>query len=269
MALRVSEAITVVYVLYLAGCAWVRPLSPDRRRRVLVAVVVVAAAILVFARAGRDGPLLALRDWAPLAFLLFGYWLPAMVVTHIHHGFERVLVASDEWLFGRQGLSAFVARAPRGILELLELAYLLCYPLVPAGFAVLYFAGFPDQGDRFWTCVLLAAFLCYGVLPWLPTRSPRSFESETDRRRLRARALNLRVLGRASIQLNTFPSGHAATAIATALAVAEHLPVAGVIFALVACGIVVGSVVGRYHYAADAAAGALVALLAWRVSQLV
>jgi hypothetical protein len=269
MALRVSEAITVVYVLYLAGCAWFRPMSPGRRRSVLVAVVFLAAVILVFARGGRDGPFLALRDWAPVGFLLFGYWLPAVLVTHIHHVFERVLVASDDRLFGRQGLGAFRARAPRWILELLELAYLLCYPLVPAGFAVLYFAGFRDQADRFWTCVLLAAFLCYGVLPWLPTRPPRVLEVEADRRRSRVRALNLRVLGRASIQLNTFPSGHAATALATALAVAEHLPVAGVVISIVVCGIVVGSVVGRYHYAADAAAGALMALLAWRLSQLV
>jgi undecaprenyl-diphosphatase len=83
------------------------------------------------------------------------------------------------------------------------------------------------------------------------------------------RRLNLRVLGLASVQLNTFPSGHAAGSLATALAVGAHLPSAGVPLGLLALAISIASVVGRYHYAADALAGAALALLGFLISRAV
>ncbi len=41
------------------------------------------------------------------------------------------------------------------------------------------------------------------------------------------------------------------------------MPLAGLVLAVVAVSIAAGSVVGRYHYAADAIAGAAVAVLAF------
>ena len=56
---------------------------------------------------------------------------------------------------------------------------------------------------------------------------------------------------------------HTAASLATALAVASDMPLAGLVMAVVAVSIAAGSVVGRYHYAADAIAGAAVAVLAF------
>jgi hypothetical protein len=153
-------------------------------------------------------------------------------------------------------------------MELLELAYLLCAPLVPAGFAYMQVAGVsPEEGDRYWTAVILAAALCYGALPWLPTRPPRSTEPGPVRRSL-VRALNLHVLNRASVQLNTFPSGHVAISVVVALSMgAAGLPIAGAAFGLMAVAVGVASVVGRYHYAADALAGLAVAVIAFAVAR--
>jgi membrane-associated phospholipid phosphatase len=173
------------------------------------------------------------------------------------------LLGFDNRLFGTEGLAQFEKRAPRVLVEYLELSYLLCYAVVPAGFAWLILAGFADQASRFWSVVLLAAFLCYGVLPWLPTRAPRALEGERGAWRSAVRRMNLAVLGRASVQWNTFPSGHTAASLATALALGSVAPVAGVVFGIVAVSIAAGSVAGRYHYAADAIAGALVAILAF------
>ena len=83
------------------------------------------------------------------------------------------------------------------------------------------------------------------------------------------RRVNERVLGLASIQLNTFPSGHAAASLATALAVGARLPLAGLPLGLLAIAIAIASVVGRYHYAADALTGAALALLGFVISQAV
>ena len=71
------------------------------------------------------------------------------------------------------------------------------------------------------------------------------------------------MLDRASVQWNTFPSGHTAASVATALAVGSSIPLAGIVLGVVAVSIAIGSVVGRYHYTADAITGALVAVLAF------
>lgn len=200
----------------------------------------------------------------PLVYLLVGYWLPALIVREPNVRFEERLLDIDRRLFGPDGLASFERSAPRLLVEYLELAYLLCYAVVPAGYVCLVLAGRgADAIDRFWWIVLLAAFLCYGVLPWIPTRAPRAIEPARGAGRSSIRQLNIAVLNRASVQWNTFPSGHTAASVATALAVAGEIPLAGVVLGAVAVSIAAGSVVGRYHYAADALAGAAVAMVAF------
>jgi len=200
----------------------------------------------------------------PLVYLLVGYWLPALMVREPNVQFEQRLLDIDRRLFGPDGLSRFERSAPRAVIEYLELAYLLCYAVVPAGYACLLVAGRGVGAiDRFWSTVLLASFLCYGLLPWLPTRAPRAAEASRETGRSSIRRLNLAVLSRASVQWNTFPSGHTAASVATALAVATEMPLAGLALGIVAVSIAAGSVAGRYHYAADAIAGAAVACAAF------
>jgi len=71
------------------------------------------------------------------------------------------------------------------------------------------------------------------------------------------------------VQLNTFPSGHAAASIAIALAVGSHVLFAGAVLGIVAVSIAAGSVIGRYHYAADVIAGAGLAIGAFAASRLI
>jgi membrane-associated phospholipid phosphatase len=63
--------------------------------------------------------------------------------------------------------------------------------------------------------------------------------------------------------VNTLPSGHAAGALATALAVGSVVPLAGVVFLLLAASIALATVLGRYHYVVDTVLGVLVAAAAW------
>jgi membrane-associated phospholipid phosphatase len=263
--LRFSETIAIAYFLYLAGLAPFARIPVARRTRVLLTGALLAVAAAWLSRFD-GGWLWQARNIAPLVYLLAAYRMPALLVGAYSPAFERRLAEFDRrWLGGREG--AFAERAPRGVLEGLELAYLFCYPLVPAGWLCLHFLGGAAQEERYWAAVLLAAALCYGALPWLPTRPPRAIERPLASRS-GVRQLNLFVLDRASVQLNTFPSGHVAIATAAALAVAVALPVAGGLLGFVALGITIASVVGRYHYAADALAGAIVGLTAFVVSQL-
>jgi len=269
MNLHAPEWIVLAYFVYLATAAIAVPLSSHRRRRVVGTAVLCVVVVGGLERFGESGPAEILRDWVPLAYLLVAYWLPASFVTAPNEALERSLLALDDRWLGRERLATFAARAPRLLLELLELAYLFCYPLVPVGLACLYFAGLREEADQFWTAVLLAAFLAYGALPWFPTRPPRTTDDTRVQVRSRLRNLNLKLLGRASIQLNTFPSGHAAAAVATALAVGVRLPLAGLLLGLIALGILGSSVLGRYHYAADTLSGAVLALVGFAVSRWV
>ena len=268
MGLRASEWIAIAYFAYLAGAAAVVPrIGRQQRRRAIAMAMAVVIAVLTVAALGTSA--IVWRDWMPLMYLLLGYWLPALLVTSTNQVFERRLLTLDRRWLGTEDVTTISERAPRPVIELLELAYLFCYPMVPIGFACLYVAGLREESDRFWTAVLLAVFGCYGVLPWLPTRPPRAIEGAPMRSSGFVRRVNLRVLGLASIQLNTFPSGHVAASLATALAVCARLPFVGVPLGLLAVGIAIGSVVGRYHYAADALAGAALALLGFLISRAV
>jgi PAP2 superfamily len=241
--------VAAAYFVYLTGMA-------IARRRLRPAVLSLATLVSILT--------IGMPGVVPLLYLLVGYWLPALIVDTPDRRFEQRLLDADRRLFGREGLSRFERRAPRAIIEYLELAYLLCYAVVPAGYACLLLTGHDaDAIDRFWSVVLLAAFPCYGLLPWMPTRAPRAIEPPRGATRSSFRELNLAVLNRASVQWNTFPSGHTAASLATALAVGREMPLAGLVLGVVAVSIAAGSVVGRYHYAADAIVGAVVAVMAF------
>jgi membrane-associated phospholipid phosphatase len=251
--------VALVYFGYLACLAAFRRSAPKRRR---IQVFAVAVFVMVSIKVAGGGHVL------PLVYLLAGYWLPGLLVTQPDVRLGDRLLAFDYRLFGPRGLATFVARAPRAIVGYLELAYLLCYAVIPAGWVWLVVSGH-EQIDRFWTTVLLASFLCYGLLPWLPSSAPRAVEAPPPGEPSIIRKLNVNVLDRASVQWNTFPSGHTAASFAVALAVGIDPPAAGLIFALIAISIAIGSVVGRYHYAADALAGVLVALASWAMTSAV
>jgi len=63
-------------------------------------------------------------------------------------------------------------------------------------------------------------------------------------------------------------SQHVAVSLAVAFAVIDAMPLVGTLLLVVAGSIAIACVVGRYHYAMDVVAGALLAVLVWVVSYL-
>jgi membrane-associated phospholipid phosphatase len=265
--MRVSEWLALAYFVYLAAAAAVIPLPSSRRYRVWAGTAGVCASLVVLSRVTELEWMGTVRDWVPALWLLLGYRLPAAFATSTNEAFERTLLAFDDRIFGRTGRRV-TERLPPMLDTALELTYLFCYPLVPVGLVVLYLGGLAGAADRFWTAVMLAGFACYGVLPWVVTRPPRLIEPQPPRKPSAIRRLNLDVLQRASTGLNTFPSGHAATSLAATLVVVTYLPFAGILLGVIALGISIGSVTGRYHYAADSIAGVAVGGLAVVLSGL-
>ena len=236
---------------YFLLIALLGPLSGAPPRRAvtvsLTAIGLAAAIVAVTHLLSVDA-----RAWIGHVYLVAGYWLPAHLVA-------RPPGAFDAWL---QKTEVAAARALRFRGHVAELAYLCCYPLVPAAFITVFMNGSIADVDRFWTSVLGAGLVCYVSLPWLVSRPPRILDDargDTSR----VRRLNLQVLDRFSHGWNTFPSGHVATAIAAAFSVVAVAPPAGIVFLVVAAGIVVGSVSGRYHYTVDALAGIFVGIASY------
>src|SRR5436190_2619071 len=245
----------------LAFCGYVtavallpRPMRKSCRGKALGGAVAGAGVIAL----SRALPVAGLANvWIlPVAALLIGYWTSGLLFFAPMPRAERLLVDLDE----RLRIHAIAARMPRPLVELLEFAYSGVYPLIPIA---LYFAlrdGITP--DRFWTTILVTDYICFGMLPWIQTRPPRAIGLDAPWRSS-WRIVNLRMLSASSVQVNTFPSGHAAEALACALLVsgASPLVVGGMFFS--AAAISAGTVFGRYHYAADALAGWAVALLVW------
>jgi PAP2 superfamily protein len=210
---------------------------------------------------------LAFSTLVPLIVLVVGYWLSGLFFVRPMPGAERWLLGMDERFLRASGILSVYASSPRIVHELLEMAYLLVYPLIPVAVATLALGGHVEAIPRFWIIVLLAEFISYGVMPWLQTRPPRIVESAFGIAHPQSalRRLNAVILDRGSIQANTVPSGHAAGAVATALAVVDVMPVAGTVFLILAAAIVAATVLGRYHYLVDSLLGIVVATATWYI----
>jgi membrane-associated phospholipid phosphatase len=263
--MRVSEWIIVGSLAYYAALAFA--LRLPTRRRIVVAMAAALDAAGIWWIAGQSAALARLvRDWLPALQILIAYWMSGAFVRRPMPRVERWLASTDRAIWDRLRLDRFVERSPRFLLEALEGAYLFTYLDVPAGFLTAFLCSPGLDVDRYWTVVFAAEFGCYAMLPWIQTRPPRLREEVADATRgLTLRRLNEGLVKWASIQANTFPSGHAAGAFATALAVGAVVPAAGAAFGLAAIAISAGAVVGRYHYAIDVALGLAVALALWAI----
>ena len=234
----------------------------------LVGLVCIALSVML-SQLPPSPSLRVVRDWVPAVYLLQGYWLCGLFFRRPSLRIERRLLALDTWLFERSGLRRAASRAPRLVASWFETTYLLAYPFVPAGFAVFLALGHRDRADAFWMAALIAGFTCYGMLPWVQTRPPRALAADRPlwMPHLGLRRLNATVLQHMSVQVNTCPSGHAATAVAVALTIVSvGAPATGAGFLLVAASIVVATVLARYHYALDTLLGLAVGIAAWGIA---
>jgi membrane-associated phospholipid phosphatase len=215
--------------------------------------VAAALVVLILLISRMTSPII--RAWAGHLYLVSAYWIPSLLAAGAPGTwFEAWLVRSDAVT------RRYLAGLPPWLAHICEVAYLLCYPLVPITFLVVWTSGDDTDVNRFWMTVLGAGFVCYGALPWLVSRPPRLLSGERMQLRGAARA-NVFVLDRLSHQLNTFPSGHVAVSVAAALSVSAVSLPAGIAIGAAALGVSVGAVTGRYHYVVDVIAGAAVGVL--------
>jgi membrane-associated phospholipid phosphatase len=316
--LRVAEKVVLGFLAYAVMASLAFPLSLRERVILVVLNLLAAGAILALGRFGQEPRskfLVALRDWFPAVLILVAYRESGLFLTpDPTHRLDYLFIRWDRVLLESPLLLSVLALLSPWLQRYLELAYLLCYPLVPLGLGALYLArqrkppedsgalaalgARPDAVgerrskmavpprrldsdsrhgsqptermlDHFWTSVLLAVLTCYVLFPFFPLTPPRVLFHDVPGPAVDPflRKMNYWVLNRYSVQACIFPSGHVAAVTAVGLAVRAYLPRLGVLFLFVAASIAVATVYGRYHYAADAVAGALVGVAAFLISR--
>ena len=250
--MAVYEWMVAAYFTALMLASWLRPLRPRPR---LQALALGAAVLLTVFGVAPFAPQ-TFRDWVPIAYLIAGYWMPALLVRPANgRRFE-------EWLRGSDArFRRLLPAVPQPLRPVAELGYLLCYPMVPLSFAVTWMNGGAGDIQRFWLAVLLSGYACYVTLPWLVSRPPRLQPGRVTRPGV-LEQLNAHVLGRVSHRLNTFPSGHVAVAAAAAASVAAVSVPAGTVLAGIVAAISVGAAAGGYHYVIDVVSGFAIAAVA-------
>jgi len=259
---RSSEWLSFVYFGALTALAWMRPLPAVRRLQIAAIGLPMCGAILWLARSADT----SVRDWAPAAIILVGYYLSGRFFVRPSPTLERWLAEWDRRLLGDP--APRFARWPRPLLVCLEIVYMGCFLLVPAGFAALAATGRDALADRYWTLVAGAEFGAFAPLSFIQTRPPWAFERKAAPPRGVGGAVH-RLASRAvrdfTINANTFPSGHVAGSLAVAFALLGPMPWVGAIFLFLAASISVACVVGRYHYVVDALAGGALAVVIWGI----
>lgn len=261
--------IEVVFISLLTAAAWLRPL--ERRRQLKVTLLALIAAAIIFLAwinhwIGSHwldllGPS-TVHDWLPAVLMLIPYWQVGHFFTAADPEVERHLISFDRGFFQAVGIHPAKISIPPAVGAYLELAYVMVYPLIPLALLTLNFCNLLPYVNYYWIVVLPATYICFAMTPFVQAMPPRSL-SDYEKFRMpitSVKKVNNFLLRNASIQAITFPSGHVASAMATALVFLRLQPWAGLIFLVVALSIAVATVVGGYHYAADVLLALLIAL---------
>jgi membrane-associated phospholipid phosphatase len=267
--LRRSEWLIVAFLTYAAIAAAILPVAtPVRNVIVLVNLAVTLAyGLLLHFDSGRGVVALSIaRDWLPLALLLLAYReMGLFALPHHGHALEAHWVIWDRVVLHGGGKAAIEAFGPI-VPAVLEIAYTLVYALAPFALAMLYVYGHREDADRFLVTFATGVLLCYAQFPFWPSEPPRVvfFGEDLPLYETVFRRFNLWILGNCGIHTSVFPSAHVAGAFSAAFGIWRVMPrpkwVSRFLVAI-AVLIAVATVYGRYHYAADALAGFLMAVL--------
>ncbi len=254
--MRAAELVNFTYFLLMTIFAlfWPMP-SRSKIKAVVIGVVGIAVARLAAIVPG------IFRDLLPVPLMAVAYWQSGCFFHKPNPRLQEIFEDSERTIL--RILRADLRRwSQTWIGTTLELAYVLCYPVVPLGLAALYLAGLGNRVDDYWLVVLLSAYPCYALLPFVQLLPPRLVERNTGHQpelTISLRRFNLWLVRRVTHEANTFPSGHVAASAAIAIALLWLSPWWGIVFAVIALGIAGGCIVGRYHYAIDVVAALLLA----------
>jgi membrane-associated phospholipid phosphatase len=209
------------------------------------------------------------RDWVPIAFTLGAYremnWFTPAVRDH---HLERAWIVWDRWLLDSAHLRAAIESLGPLLPSCLEVCYVLVYGIAPISAGILLLNHHRDRLNTFWFAYLAGTLASYALFPYFPSDPPRTVFAGADLPNIVTifRRFNLTILGHYGIHSSVFPSAHVSSAFACAwgllIALPERKRFGWIVAAYAAC-VAIATIYGRYHFAADAAAGFAISFLAF------
>jgi membrane-associated phospholipid phosphatase len=269
MRLRSSEWALIAYFAYTFLLAAIR--IPASAWKAALVLALVTALLAMLARSASVA-----RDLAPVLFTLAAFrqmdWFAP--VLQDHH-LERVWIVWDRALLDHYHLRAAIESLGLAGPAYLELCYLLVYGAAPIAVAILFRQGARARVDTWWLAYLAGTLGAYALFPYFPSDPPRTVFPGADGPHVTTflRSLNLWIVGNYGIHTSVFPSAHVSSVFSAAWGLLAALPSRrrfGLGMAIYGASVAIATIYGRYHYAADVAAGlaasglAVVALLAAR-----
>lgn len=272
--LRASEWLCLAYFAYAEVLSFLLHDRPELRHQPLWVLLFVAVLLIVVAQAEKRLPLAVsrFRDFLPLGLTLLAFEeMNAFAKPGSDGRLELSWIRWDHVLLTNWHLHAAIESLGRAIPLYLELCYLLVYGLGTYCVIVLYAKNKRREVDRFFLVCLTGTLVAYALFPYFPSQPPRLLFPGIDAPEVMtwARRFNLWILRNATIHSGVFPSAHVSSAFAAAWAMFLLLPREkrfgwGVL--VYAISVSIATIYGRYHYAADVAAGFGVSLLAAAVA---
>jgi membrane-associated phospholipid phosphatase len=283
--LNVIDRLTLAYVGFTSLLLVCSPHDVPGRARMLAVHAALVALVALLAYHRRPQPagwwrkvLNFLSHWYPIA-------LPAYFFEEIHslvhvvfrRWFDAPVIALDYAMFGAHPTVWFEQHASYWVTEAMNFAYFSYWPLVP-GLAALLWVSERGRGRRvefetFALSLCVAYYLCYVVFILFPVEGPY----HTLRHLQQVHAMPGWVFTHAvefvekygRIHGGALPSAHVAGSVVALVAAFRRSKKLGWAVAPLVVGVMVSAVYGRYHYAADIWAGALVgAVGCWAGSRL-
>ena len=212
------------------------------------------------------------RDWLPAPLVLAAYWQVNWFRVDYHlEELERLWLTWDRYLLNELGLRAAVESLGPVIPSMIEISYLLMYVVPPFSIAAFYILRKRDRIEQYMFPFLLGTLSAYAMISHFPSGSPRVEHAGLDLPNIFTvwRQFNIWILNHGDIQTSVFPSGHVTAAFSAAFGMMLALPERpwfGRILLINSFLILVATVYGRYHYAADGIAGLAISLTALRIT---
>lgn len=270
LRLRSSEWVLLAFFAYIVA---VTPFFRDRPHLGYQPVIVLIAVFFLFLLLALDSfgrhanAIAMLRDWLPIPLTLAAFREMELFVPLTYpHTFEQTWIRWDTWLLKDCHLHSVIQAAGTLIPSYLELCYFFVYGVGAYCVAVLYLQGRRTSVNRFLTIYLVGTLSVYAMFPFFPSEPPRfAFPNIAPPIDTWIRDVNLWFLRHATIHSGVFPSAHVSSTFSCAWAMFLLLPERkrfGWGLLVYALSVSIATIYGRYHYAADVAAGFAVSLAA-------
>lgn len=276
------EQISLVFFAYITAAAAAFHVQLRELGIILILNTLTISTVIALRRfQQRSRWVSATANLFPALLLLVAYRESGLLLTSdTTHLLDETFIRWDRVLIHNVVVNGVLQAGAPWIQYYLEFAYLFCYPLVPLGVAAVRFGAPRDlkpdtpavetRIEGFWTIVLAATLFTYAIYPFFPLTPPRVMFADVPGPHVEPllRKLNFWLLNHYSVQACIFPSGHVAATTAAALAVRKYAPRFSGLFLFAAASVAAATVYGRYHYSADAIAGAVVAVAAYQLSKI-